>query len=341
MKALFNQSLLAMCLLLNGCIGHDIALVEIQTGKIVCIDGTQWKQRIISVSDDYSFFTISRGSKEQLICKYDQNGILIQRQSLPLFTEFFLIASNYTFLPNTNCIVYRKDDSNNLYLYDINNKNEYEIWKDIASTVAGIRFMDWISDKEILMVLADDRGVNRNENEIVIINLVNKTKKVLAKPDHLLFSFALSPDRTLLAYLEFLKGHGGQYIQILDLKKGQVIARLGNGENVANPVWSLDGKRLGYVQGDYIMAYTIDKNTLNQVKRLEDDILLYGLLMYDDMLIYHFGKEDKKAQEYNDSPLMVYNIQKNTIIKNFNIDVNGNRLFYFGPGEKILCEVNE
>lgn len=320
----------------------DIALIDISTSRVIYPKYTSRRQVIVSVDHENQYFlTMTRGENEFLIRKYDQNCEELDKRSIPFFTKFYWGTDHYAMSPDGNRIVYLKDKTRNLYLYDLNEKEEYMIYEDIASLLNYIRMIEWLSNEELLIILTKDPVVKRYDNEIVVFNLINGGKKVLAKPAYILYEFAISPNRQFLAYWERVNKHSTGCIQVLDLKNGQIIATIGEGKKlITEPYWSLDGKRLGYVEGNCIMIFSRDTNSSNCVTMLEDNVIAYDLMFHEDILVYYGGKQNKRTKDYKTQPLMIIDIQTGNIIKQIDLQVNGS-MFFLEPGKKVLCEIGQ
>jgi len=328
----------------SGCVkGPDIAVTDVATGKIIHpkYDATR-RQIIVSVDDsNHVFRNMVRDNDHLIIRTFKQECLETKQASIPFFSEGYCSRWGRALSQDGNRIVYFRDNTKDLCLYDMTSCQESQIWPKIARFEMYVPKVEWLSDSTLLIIRQEDQEVAESKNEIIFFNLVSGVKKTLVNPIYLSnFDYALSPDRHLLAYWEG-RSKNSIYgnIKVLNLKKGLVVATIGSGKDelIGHPSWSRDGKTLAYVEGARIMLFCLETNSSRIVRTLDEDIISYDLLMGQNVIIHHGAKNLGKGN-YKKMPILILDARTGNCLKQIDLEVNG-QMFFLETDREIVAEI--
>jgi hypothetical protein len=322
-------AILCILFLLSGCMGPDIAVMDVATGKTRHPGYSSGRQILVGVDDSNQCFrTMGREQDHLVIRTFDKTCREINRGTIPLFASGFCRQEGRALSPDGRRIVYYKDSARDLCLYDLDAGQETVVWTNIARFSIYVPKIEWLSNSELLVVLRGDSDVAGSRDEIGIFDLVSGGKKVLVYPCDIFSSrYDLSPDRRFLAYQDKRSKHSiyGD-IKVLDLKSGLIVATIGSGKDelMGAFAWSHDGTKLAYVEGPRLSLFHMDDGSSHFVRLLGERVTSYALIMGEDLVISWGGEANRECY---DLPLVVIDAKSGKILKKLKPDINGQMRF--------------
>jgi Tol biopolymer transport system component len=247
----------------------DIAIINLSSEKTAYPTYSSWRQFVAQVDGKSGSFTTlvkaERLPASFILKVYDFEGKLLKETPIPEFVNGPGSTWEWALSADGSKIVYR--DREDIKLLDVASQTTSMVWKGAMSKYGPDFVVRWLSDYEL--VLCIDIYNDSSRNEISIFNIANMRRKVLYHPSDMHHDAQLSPDKRLLAFAESPHGHVvNKVITILDLEKGEVVATVGNGDQlIGTLMWSLDGDELAFVEGQEVKVWRREDQ---QVRRLTE-----------------------------------------------------------------------
>ena len=219
-------------------------------------------------------------------------------------------------------------------------KKDKAIIKNIASTGVLIYAIQFIDTSNLIVLLGADEDIDRNNDQIVKLNIDTGKKTLLYTATCLeQFNSALSYSKNFLAFFDGIRKNSiyGQ-IKILNLKTNQISAIIPNSQNklVSMPQWSPNESEIGYVEGSSIKVYNLKDKKIKTILTTSKDRMfyLYGFTNNNTLLF-------AETEEYSESmtkKLQTVDINTNEVKTICNVRKNGS-LYIVDNGKKALVEV--
>lgn len=295
-----NVIIFILVLILSGCSQPGIKLLNLNTDETVFFSGKSgYFDEIVPMPINSKFiYTIYREEDHLKLDKRDLSGALVKGHHIPLFSEYYGFNKYALSLDETK-FVYYKNNTNNIYLYDLLTKSEFLLCKSIVSSEVTIVGIFWISNNELIIILDADEDIGRKVGEILKVDV--SSKKIVARlefEDPMNFSF--SPSSMLLAVAPMIRGTG---IKIIDLKKMVIISEVPNSnksswENL--PAWNHNGTKLAYVDGNNVLSIfnSQDKKSTSIRQVPKNDVCYYVAYPNDNTCVLEHGQPGGKSKIY-------------------------------------------
>jgi Tol biopolymer transport system component len=324
---------LAAC---SGCISPDIAVIDMRSGRMVSPPNASMRQVVLSVDPKaQTFFTMVKQDSLFRLNKFDSACHKLSQRTVPVFTSGYCGSGGYALSGDGGKLVYLKDDTRNLYLFDFATQKETLVWEGIANDSQEIPLLTWISDSNIVAVLREFPGSDRRTNEVVVIGIPSgKRRTVFAPTDPASFDYALSPDGSLLAFADASERNDiDGVIKIVELQNGSLHKTLGSGKNlIGRPCWNPDGTELVFVEGRELKVWRIADNTTRTLHSFPDRIICYYVVFGNGLVGYVAGTSDSFSK-----PMVILNSNDGKQLRTINAPFNGG-LFLLN-GSTIVCEI--
>lgn len=348
MKNIAIISFLLLALL--GCSGNygfrGVKLLNLKTNESVIVKSmtaTGPPAIVSSPIDDKFFYYVYREGDHIKLEKHGFSGVLIDAHNIPSYARFYgeppqkLIPS-----PDGNQIVYIKDESEGLHLYDLSTKSEESLCENVFSNVYSIEGMFWMNSTTFVVLFGRDKDFGREVGEIVKIDV--PTRKVTARLEikDLQNHFDFSSANMLLAIAPWTGGGG---IKIIDMQKMKIVDEIagsmtqswaGNSPvGMKKPGWNRDGTKLAYVDFNNILSvYSLKDRMSTPLKELPKNGVVYiAKYINESTYVTHYS-EKNDGSRCDDFHFIDLNSKQDTIISfpdfwgNVEFLDNGNVMVY-------------
>jgi len=223
-------------------------------------------------------------------------------------------------------------------LYDISSGKESLLWERIADSSLEIQKLAWISDSRVLAVLQEGLESSRKTNEIIDLDVNSGNRRTLYHPVYPQnFSYALSPDASLLAFSDGNKRYDiyGR-IKILDVQTGAVRLILGNGSNlIGNAFWSPDGSEFAYTEGRDLKIWTVATDSIRTIHTFPDRFVCYHVV-FGKGVVGYVG--DISGQSHYRESLILLDSKSGANVREIKAPFNGG-IFLLDNGGTFVCEI--
>jgi Tol biopolymer transport system component len=232
--------------------------------------------------------------------------------------------------------VYLKNNTHNLYLFDIAAQKETLLWEGMASSLMECQYLAWVSGSNIVAVLHEYPGSDRR-NAVVVLDIPSGERRTIYEPTYPAFSdHSLSTDGSLLAFEDGNKLHDIYgVIKVLDLRSGTVRATLGSGRDLIGlPCWNPEGTELLYVDGQELKIWGIADNATatRTLLTFPDEFICYYVVFGAGMVGYVGSKYDWGSQ-----PLVILDSGDGKQLRTIRAPFNGG--MFLLSGNTVVCEI--
>jgi hypothetical protein len=313
---------LIVCFLLGCTSQPGIKVCNLKNNKSFVFSGKSgFYDEIVPMSMDSNFvYSIYKQDKHLQLVKRDLKGAILKQHSIPLFSEWYG-ATPYALCPDENKFVYYKDNTRDIYLYNLSTKSESVLLKEIASSQFAIKGIFWMDSDILIVVLDDDEAIGRTSGGILKFKIsTNAALGMLRIEDPLDYSF--SPASMLLAVTQMARGSG---LTIIDLHHLSIVSEIQNSDKITwmnKPAWDRSGMKLIYADGFGVLRLynTKDKSVVDLLTLPKGAVAYFTGLPGDNVFAVKYGQPGGKSALY----LMDMNTQKVTTTFS---DVWGNIVF--------------
>ncbi len=282
---------LAFLLSFAGC-SPDIGVIDLKSGKMVHPPHGDARNIVASIDSKAGTFTTLVLEEPDLVMRtYDKSGNSISQRHIPRFAHTYSNPSLYALSGDLRLLAYVSDEPVSLNLLDVRSGTSTVLVEKFADSQSEIPLLVWLNDSTLLAVFRQYHGSTRTVSEIATFDVGTRVKTVLYNPEAPGEDYALTPDRTLLAFQD---GKGlndiDGFIKILDLQKGKLIAQLGSGDELISlPAWSRDGSELAYVEDKNLNIWNRGKNEARTLVTFPANSVCYQVVMGEGVVGYHAG----------------------------------------------------
>ncbi len=325
--------LLGLC----ACGSPDIAILDLTTGQMVHPPYSGMRQVLVAVDRTAgTFTTLARQEDRFRVRTLDAAGRTVDETTIPLFTESYAGATHYALSRDGRRLVYLKDGTSNLYLFDLPTARETLLWAGITTSAMEFPRLEWLAASKVLVVLREHSGSTRKANEVTVLDIATGDRQVIYRPVYpSSFDYSLSPDASLFAFRDGNSRedvHG--VLKILSLQTGRLRATLGGGLQVSGlPVWSPDGAELGFVEGRDLKVWTLADGQVRILRTFPEGFICYRLV-FGQGIIGYVGGSPNSAQ----TPLVTLDSRTGTERGRVQAAFNG-RLLLLDGNHTVVCEI--
>jgi len=319
-----------------GCMSPDIAVVDMYSGRAFHPPHGGMRQAIVSVDGKAQTFTtmIKDGSVFRLQT-FNPTCEKVLERSIPVFTSGYCGSTGYAFSRDASRLVYLKDNTRNLYLFDIATGKETLLWEGIAGSWLEIPRLAWISESRVVAVLREYPGSERRTNVVVVLDVPSGERRTIYEPTYpASFDYSLSPDGSLLAFEDGNKRHDIYgTIKVLDVHSGMLRATLGTGNRlIGRPCWNPTGTELAYVDGKDLKVWRVSDNATRTLRAFHEEFICYRLVFGTGIVAYVGGKSDSAIR-----PLVILNSADGKELRTINEAFNGG--LFLLTDRTVVCEI--
>jgi Tol biopolymer transport system component len=271
---------------------------------------------------------------------FDSSCRKVSECTMPAFTRYPGAKYQYALSRDGSRLVYRKDDTHNLYLFDIAAQKETLLWEGMVCSETECpyktecQYIAWISDSNIVVVLHEYPGSDRR-NAVVVLDISSGERRTIYEPTYpSSIDHSLSPDGSLLAFEDGNKLHDIYgVIKILDLRSGTVRATLGSGKDLIGcPFWNPEGTELVYVEGQELKVWGIADNETRTLRTFPDEFICYYVVFGAGMVGYVGSKSD-----WGSPPLAILDSRDGKELRTIRAPFNGG--MFLLNGNTVVCEI--
>ena len=129
----------------------DITVVDMDSGRTIHPASPSMRQVVVCV--DYkggTFTTMAEDGSRFRLRTFDLACDNIQERSIPAFMSGYCCENEWAFSRDGKRMVYLKGEPPDLYLLDVATEKETLLWKKMAYSSVGIKFLEWISESEVV-----------------------------------------------------------------------------------------------------------------------------------------------------------------------------------------------
>lgn len=264
-----------------------------------------------------------RGTSNFVVKIMDYEGNLIgDKKGLYKKDILFSMDNTFSLSPDRKYLPHINRDGL-LYIHNIETGESSVVNEDV-NLMAGIMGMDWLSDRELLII------------KRYAVTKFDMYSKSVTKEIYLRFnqSFQMSPSKRYLAVVD---GREVPNLKVLDLKTLEILESRISYENMWHVCWSPSEKFLGYIKNRRIIIHTRATGYERPVKILPDNTKCYYLsFLNEDTLIYRYGTKDNPDERYTMRALNLKTGKERVLIRR--AIFRGN-IYVVDNGNKILSEV--
>jgi hypothetical protein len=259
----------------------------------------------------------------------------VLERSIPAFMSGYCCENEWAFARDGKRLVYLKGEPPDLYLLDVATEKETVLWKKIAYSSVGIKFLEWISESEVIAVAGNDSDADPSANVVVVLDITTGQRRTVYEPTSpapLEGCCSLSRDGSLLAFADGNKRYDLRgAIKVLDIRSGTLRATLGNGTNsVGRPCWNPEGTELAYVDGPDLKVWRMADHATRTLRTFPEQFSCFRVALGGGKLSYVAG--DPKAIK----PLVILDSSDGTELRTVTVPVTG-RMFLLS-GNVLVCE---
>ena len=263
-----------LLVLLSGCYPQaGIKLLHLQPNKSVFFSGNTcyWDEIVPTPIDSKFIYFIYRKGDYLTLDKRDLSGVRLKDHQIPLFSVYYG-ATPHALSQDESKLVYFKDNTSSIYLYDLLTKSESLLCGNLVYNKYTIEGIFWMNNNTVIILLDD---ISTETGEVIRIDV--STKKITGKLEHVHpMDFSFSPANMLLAVAPMMRGWG---IIIVDLEKMIAIEEIPNSNQrswMNEPAWNQEGTKLAYVDTNNILSiYDMKSKRSTTVKQIPKDNVVY------------------------------------------------------------------
>lgn len=334
MKRTVNSLILLVLVGCSGC-GPDIAIINMSSGQKISPPYTDMRRWVLSVDPKTeTLYTMLPQDPIFRLAILDSSCHKVSECTIPAFTRYPGAKYRYALSRDGTRLVYLKDNTHNLYLFDIASQKETLLWEGMASSKTECQHIAWVSGSNIVAVLNEYPGSDRR-NAVVVLDVASGERRTIHEPTYLGFSeLSLSPDGSLLAFRDGNKLHDIYgVIKILDFRSGSVRATLGGGRDLIGcPRWNPEGTELVYVEGQELKIWRLADNETRTLRTFPDEFICYRVVFGAGMVGYVGSKHD-----WGSPPLVILDSRDGKTLRTIRAQFNGD--IFLLSGNTIVCEI--
>ena len=288
-------------LALFGCSNQPgIKVVNFKNNESIVFSGESgFYDEIVPMSmDDKFIYSIFKKNNHIELVKRNLAGSILKQDRIPLFSKWYG-STPYALSPDESKFVFYKDNTRNLYLYDLLGKKESLLLKDISSSAFTIKGIFWMDSDNLIILLDEDEDIGRKGGEIFKMKVSTKaTVEKLELDDPHDYSF--SSASMLLAVAPMVRGAG---IKIIDLRNFAIVSEIPNFNKLTwmnLPAWNRSGTKLVYLDGAGVLSiYNIkDKSSVSIQNIPKGEVGYFTGILNDDICALSYGQPDGKSKLY-------------------------------------------
>lgn len=327
------------CLLMSGCMGPDVCVVDAATGRVCELSCSGYRQWIIAVNDEAAEFTTltTRGSQASIrTCGYD--GKIRRQFPCPPTLRNRSVYDGFAATKNVSYLAYRKVETGHLYVYDCKSGVEKLVCENVASSHVwdSVKGLEWLAETKVLLLLNEDKAIGRESPTIDILNLVTKERRTVFRPNENIFAYSVSPDNRKVAICD------GNWltsiVRVIDLETGVILAAT-KAAGHYEVCWMLTGDAVGYeIERKTIVVLSLADGKARVVQEMQEDRECFFMVLLNNAFAYSSIPADTPFRGPKMTPMYIHDLMTKDRKLTVNQHFNG-RWFVADGGKKIICEI--
>jgi hypothetical protein len=158
------------------------------SGQKVSPPYAEMRQVVLSVDPKtQTFYTMVPQDSIFRLTMFDSSCHKVSECTMPAFTRSPGAKNNYALSRDGSRLVYLKNNTHNLYLFDIAAQKETLLWEGMASSLMECQYLAWVSGSNIVAVLHEYPGSDRR-NAVVVLDIPSGERRTIYEPTYPAFS---------------------------------------------------------------------------------------------------------------------------------------------------------